>query len=103
MNDDPDYNFYVDNFKVESALLSTSEIKGVKKASVHPNPFKDILYISDSREVKSVTVGDTSGRTVKTFTGALKELDLSTLNTGLYFVTIYFKDGSQSTVKAVRK
>lgn len=104
VNDDPDYNFYVDNFKVESALLSTSEIKeGVKKASVHPNPFKDILYISDSREVKSVTVGDTSGRTVKTFTGALKELDLSTLNTGLYFVTIYFKDGSQSTVKAVRK
>lgn len=104
VNDDPDYNFYVDNFKVENAQLSTSEVKeGVKKASVHPNPFKDILYISDSREVKSVTVGDASGRTVKTFTGAVKELDLSILNTGLYFVTIYFKDGSQSTVKTIKK
>ncbi|SFN14673.1 Por secretion system C-terminal sorting domain-containing protein [Chryseobacterium oleae] len=104
VNDNPDYNFYVDNFTVENAQLSTSEVKdGVKKASVHPNPFKDILYISDTREVKSVTVGDASGRAVKNFRGAVKELDLSTLNTGLYFVTIYFKDGSQSTVKAIKK
>ncbi|MDQ0783043.1 T9SS type A sorting domain-containing protein [Chryseobacterium sp. W4I1] len=104
VNDAPDYNFYVDNFTVESAQLSTSEVKGeVKKASVHPNPFRDILYISDSREVKSVAVGDASGRTLKTFTGPVKELDLSTLNTGLYFVTIYFKDGSQSTVKTIKK
>lgn len=104
VNDDPDYNFYVDNFTVENSQLSTSEVKKeVKKVSVHPNPFKDILYISDSREVKSVTVGDASGRTVKTFTGAVKELDLNMLNTGLYFVTIYFKDGSQSTVKAIKK
>ncbi|PIF47294.1 putative secreted protein (Por secretion system target) [Chryseobacterium sp. 52] len=104
VNDAPDYDFYIDNFSVESSQLSTSEVKGnVKKALVHPNPFKDILYISDTREVKSVTVGDASGRTMKTFTGSVKELDLSTLNTGLYFVTIYFKDGSQSTVKAVKK
>ncbi|MBB6371956.1 T9SS type A sorting domain-containing protein [Chryseobacterium shigense] len=104
VNDDPDYNFYVDNFTVESAQLSTSEVKeSMKKVSVHPNPFKDILYISDTREVKSVSVGDASGRTVKTFTGAAKELDLSMLNTGMYFVTVYFKDGSQSTVKAIKK
>ncbi|CEJ71174.1 Fibronectin type III domain protein [Chryseobacterium oranimense G311] len=104
VNDDPDYNFYVDNFTVESVQLSTSEVKDVaKKASVHPNPFRDILYISDNREVKSVNVGDASGRALKTFTGNVKELDLSTLNAGLYFVTIYFKDGSQSTVKTVKK
>lgn len=104
VNDDPDYNFYVDNFTVENAQLSTLEVKkDVKKVSVHPNPFKDVLYISDSREVKSVTVGDASGRTVKTFTGSVKELDLNMLNTGLYFVTIYFKDGSQSTVKTIKK
>ncbi|WP_265129569.1 T9SS type A sorting domain-containing protein [Chryseobacterium oranimense] len=104
VNDDPDYNFYVDNFTVESAQLSTSEVKdAAKKASVHPNPFRDILYISDNREVKSVNVGDASGRALKTLTGNVKELDLSTLNAGLYFVTIYFKDGSQSTVKTVKK
>lgn len=103
-NDNEDYNFYVDDFTVESAQLSTSEVNNVaKKAAVHPNPFKDILYISDRREVKSVTVGDTSGRIVKTFDGSIKELNLNTLNSGLYFITLYFKDGTQSSVKAIKK
>ncbi|WP_160136228.1 T9SS type A sorting domain-containing protein [Chryseobacterium sp. c4a] len=99
-----DYNFYVDDFTVENAQLSTSEVNSpVKKASVHPNPFKDILYISDTRDIKSVTVTDTTGRTVKTEEGSVKELDLSRLNSGLYFVTLYFKDGSHSTVKTIKK
>ncbi|MDN3691497.1 T9SS type A sorting domain-containing protein [Chryseobacterium tructae] len=99
-----DYNFYIDDFTVENAQLSTSEVDHkVKKASVHPNPFKDILYISDTRDIKSVTVTDTTGRTVKTVEGSVKELDLSRLNSGLYFVTLYFKDGSHSTVKTIKK
>ncbi|BAP33201.1 Por secretion system C-terminal sorting domain containing protein [Chryseobacterium sp. StRB126] len=103
-DEDLDYNFYVEDFTVENAQLSTSEVnRQVKKASVHPNPFKDILYISDTRDVKSVAITDTSGRVVKTIEGSVKELDLSRLNSGLYFVTLYFKDGSQSTVKTIKK
>ena len=99
-----DYNFYVDDFTVENAQLSTSEVTSqVKKASVHPNPFKDILYISETKDIKSVTVTDTAGRTVKTVEGSVRELDLSRLNSGLYFVILYFKDGSHSTVKAIKK
>jgi len=104
VNEGLDYNFYIDDFTVENAQLSTSEVNKVtKKAEIHPNPFKDILYISDTREVKSVTVVDLSGRIVNTIKGPVKELNLSMLNTGLYFVTLYFKDGTQSTVKAVKK
>ncbi|AZA77838.1 T9SS C-terminal target domain-containing protein [Chryseobacterium sp. G0186] len=104
VDDDLDYNFYVDNFTVEKDQLSTSEVnRQTKKASVHPNPFKDILYFSDTREVKTATVTDVSGRIVKTADGSIKELDLSRLNSGLYFVTLYFKDGSKSTVKAIKK
>ncbi|MBP2619417.1 T9SS type A sorting domain-containing protein [Chryseobacterium jejuense] len=103
-DEDLDYNFYVDDFTVENAQLSTSEVnRQVKKISVHPNPFKDILYISDTRDVKSVAITDTAGRVVKTIEGSVKELDLSRLNSGLYFVTLYFKDGSQSTVKTIKK
>ncbi|MCQ9640839.1 T9SS type A sorting domain-containing protein [Chryseobacterium sp. WG14] len=103
-NEGLDYNFYIDDFTVESAQLSTSEVnKTTRKAEVHPNPFKDILYISDTREVKSATVGDLSGRIVNTIDGPVKELNLSMLNSGLYFVTLYFKDGTQSTVKVVKK
>lgn len=99
-----DYNFYVDDFTVENTQLSTSEVSSqVKKVSVHPNPFKDILYISETKDIKSVTVTDTAGRTVKTVEGSVRELDLSRLNSGLYFVILYFKDGSHSTVKAIKK
>lgn len=104
LDEDMDYNFYVDDFTVENAQLSTSEVSSqVKKASVHPNPFKDILYISETRDIKSVRVTDTTGRLVSTVEGSVKELDLSRLNSGLYFVTLYFKDGSHSTVKAIKK
>ena len=104
LDEDLDYNFYVKNFTIENAQLSTSEVnRQEKKVSVHPNPFKDILYISDTRDIKSVTITDTTGRTVKTVEGSAKELDLSRLNSGLYFVTLYFKDGSHSTVKAIKK
>nr|WP_315027047.1 T9SS type A sorting domain-containing protein [uncultured Chryseobacterium sp.] len=99
-----DYNFYIDDFTVEAAPLSTSEVKeSVHKVNVHPNPFKDILYLSDTKNVNKITVGDTSGRIVKTIEGSVKELHLDTLDTGLYFITLYFKDGSQSTVKAIKK
>ncbi|AZA80581.1 hypothetical protein C1637_12920 [Chryseobacterium lactis] len=104
VNDSADYNFYVDDFTVETAQLSTSEVKKtISKVSVHPNPFKDILYLSDTKDIKRVTVGDATGRIVKSVEGSVKELDLSAMNTGLYFVTLYFKDGSQSTVKAIKK
>ncbi|WET51763.1 T9SS type A sorting domain-containing protein [Chryseobacterium indologenes] len=104
LDENLDYNFYVDDFTVENTQLSTSEVsRQNKKISVHPNPFKDILYISDTRETKSVTVTDTTGRTVQVMEGSVKELDLSRLNSGLYFVTLYFKDGSHSTVKAIKK
>ncbi|WP_353150811.1 T9SS type A sorting domain-containing protein [Chryseobacterium sp.] len=104
VNEFLDYNFYVDDFTVENAQLSTLEVKKAEnKVLVHPNPFKDILHISDKREVIRATVGDSSGRIVNTVEGSVKELNLSTLNAGLYFVTLYFKDGSQSTVKAIKK
>ncbi|MFP7656015.1 T9SS type A sorting domain-containing protein [Chryseobacterium proteolyticum] len=104
VDDAPDYNFFVDNFTVESAQLSTSEVNANKKTvNVHPNPFKDVLYISDTKDVKAVTVTDVAGRLVKTIENPTKEINLSTLNSGLYFVNIQFKDGSKTTVKAIKQ
>ena len=104
VDDTPDYNFYVDNFIVENAQLSTSEVKTTTpKINIHPNPFKDILYLSDTKDVNKITVGDALGRVVKSIDGFTKQIDLNELGTGLYFVTLYFKDGSKSTVKAIKK
>jgi hypothetical protein len=39
---------------------------------------------------------------VKTIDNPTKELHLGELNAGLYLVTMSFKDGSKSTVKAIK-
>jgi len=104
VDDSADFEFFVDNFAVESTSLSTSEVKNNKKTiSVHPNPFKDVLYLSETKDLKSVTITDVSGRVVKTIDHPTNELNLSILKTGLYFVLVEFKDGSKSTVKAIKQ
>ena len=70
--------------------------------SVYPNPFTDVLKISDVKGVKSVSVNDISGREVKTLAPAA-ELNLSNLKAGLYIVNLKMEDGSVKTFKAIKK
>ncbi|UOE40404.1 T9SS type A sorting domain-containing protein [Chryseobacterium suipulveris] len=72
------------------------------KVSVYPNPFHDVLKISDVKGVKSISITDVSGRTVKTMKPSA-ELNLSSLNAGLYIVSLHMEDGSVKTVKAIKK
>ncbi|REC49065.1 GEVED domain-containing protein [Chryseobacterium pennipullorum] len=89
--------------KVEETL-GTSETVANRKAdlSVYPNPFKDILTISDTKDVKTIIVSDVSGRQLKTL-AATPEINLSDLNAGLYLISLQMKDGTTKTIKAVKK
>ncbi|WDF46770.1 T9SS type A sorting domain-containing protein [Chryseobacterium sp. KACC 21268] len=79
-------------------------VSDVTKAgiSVYPNPFSDVLRISDVKGVKSVSVNDISGRQVKTLAPSA-ELNLSTLKSGLYIVNLQMEDGSVKSFKAIKK
>lgn len=70
--------------------------------SVYPNPFTDILNISDVKNVKSVSVSDVAGRQVKSVK-ATAQLDLSELKAGLYIVTLKMEDGTSKSFKAIKK
>ena len=59
--------------------------------SVYPNPFQDVLKISDIKGVKSISINDVSGRQVKNMK-PFSELDLSGLKTGLYIVILHMED-----------
>lgn len=97
-------SYYWDDMYWEASQLATSEVNAnKKKLAVHPNPFKDVLYISEIDKVTSVTINDVTGRTVRTFDNPSKEIDLRFLNSGLYLVTLKFKDGSQLTTKAIKQ
>ncbi len=87
----------------ENTQLSTAETNGLKTRDIYPNPFKDVFHINDIKGVKTITVTDVVGRVVKTIDNPTTELQLGELNAGLYLVTMSFKDGSKSTVKAIKK
>lgn len=102
-NNDTRSYYWDDIYWEPTGALSTSETSAKKKITVYPNPFSNVLFISETENVKTVKVSDLTGRVVKVIENPSKEINLSTLNSGLYLVTMYFKDGSQHTVKTIKK
>lgn len=86
------------------ASLATSETVQVKNdLKVYPNPFADVLNISDVKNVKSVSVIDIAGRLVKTIEKPSSALQLGELKSGIYMVVLNMNDGSKQTIKAIKK
>lgn len=99
------YSVLLDDIKYDLAtLLSTSESSQVKNnLTVYPNPFADVLNISDVKNVKSVSVIDIAGRLVKTIEKPGSGLQLGELKSGMYMVVLTMNDGSKQTIKAIKK
>lgn len=98
------YGNYVDFTLNVTPNAGTSEIADTKDAvKVYPNPFAEVLTISDIRDVKVISVTDVSGRLVKTINKPTAELHLGELKSGLYLVTLTYKDGSTKSFKAIKK
>lgn len=93
-----DYSFIV------TAPLATNELSGTKdEIKVYPNPFTDILNVSDISNVKAVYVTDVAGRLIKTIANPESSVNLNELKQGMYLITLDMKDGSKKTFKAIKK
>lgn len=104
IDDSADIDFFVDNFLVTQSALSTVENTLTKNnIKAYPNPFTDVLNISDVKNVKSISVVDIAGRVVKTFEKPSSDLQLRELNAGMYLVVLTMNDGSKQTLKAIKK
>ena len=84
----------------EPTMATSNVIKS--SVSIYPNPFQDVLKISEVKGVKSISVSDVSGRQVKNLKPSA-ELNLSDLKTGLYIVTLQMEDGTIQSFKAIKK
>lgn len=93
----------IDNIKIEeNGVLATDEVSKKENTTVYPNPFKDILKISDIKNVKSIIINDLSGKLIKTLAPSA-ELDLQDLNIGTYIVSLQYKDGSVKSFQIIKK
>ncbi|MCE3076782.1 fibronectin type III domain-containing protein [Chryseobacterium gwangjuense] len=102
---DADQNhLFVDDISITSAQLATAETSAKKNdINAYPNPFTDILNISDIKNVKSISVMDTAGRLVKNIEKPSSTLHLGDLKQGVYLVVLNMNDGSKQTIKAIKK
>ncbi len=97
------YSLLIDDFVYQLGNLSTSEVAAAKnEIKVYPNPFSDVLNISDASKVKSVSVVDAAGRLVKTIENPSAVLQLRDLKEGMYLVVLNMNDGTKQTVKAIK-
>jgi hypothetical protein len=74
---------------------------------VYPNPVNDVVGISLLNnnleiEINKVTVSDVNGRIVKEFNSNLNQLNVSDLNSGVYFLNIETENG-KATKKIVKQ
>lgn len=100
-SDEEEGAFTIDIVK---GTLGTSDIKNTKNIiKLYPNPFTDIVNISDIANVKSVSVSDVSGRLVKLINTPASEINLGELRQGMYLISLTMKDGSKQTIKAIKK
>lgn len=101
--DYPEGNFTINITSPGPNLATTETITKTNGIKIHPNPFSDVLNISDVEKVKTIAVMDTSGKIVRSFDKATPSINLSGLNSGMYLVVLTMKDGSKQTIKAIKK
>lgn len=72
--------------------------------SIYPNPVTDVATIaSNGQEVKNVSVLNTLGQVVLNVAGNTEQVNLSSLQNGIYMVQVEFADNKTATQKIVKK
>lgn len=102
-SDADEFYLALDNVKVFEADLAT---QNVSKSTLkfYPNPVKDLLTISDVKEISSYAIFDVSGKQVvsKSAKSTKLELNVSDLKAGIYIVKAN-SDGVMKTFKFIKK
>lgn len=95
-----DYGYGIPDF--EKVFLNNSIISesGTINIRISPNPAKDYLHISSEKNIDFIEIVDLSGRSImkKTINSNKSQIDISRLNSGLYFI-VFYSENRKSTEK----
>lgn len=85
-------------------ITGINEIENSNAVFVAPNPATDELIISAKEIIQTVSIFNNLGQLIskKEINAIQTQLDLSTIQNSIYFVTVQLKDGSQITKKIIK-
>ncbi|TGV04841.1 T9SS type A sorting domain-containing protein [Flavivirga rizhaonensis] len=89
---------HVEIYDINNTLLSTEEFAISSEISLYPNPTSNAFYIKikDGVILENVTVYNSLGQKIKSSLGQQNKVDLSEVNTDVYFVEITTNKGNTS-------
>ncbi len=87
-------NIYVSGEGVYKSTLTTgisnrNSNKINDDVSIFPSPTISKLFINTNNNIEYISITDLSGRILKSYGNNLHELDVSNLNSGVYFIQLY--------------
>ncbi|WP_432669992.1 GEVED domain-containing protein [Flavobacterium sp. SM2513] len=102
VDDTQDYNFYVDNVNLDTALSNTTFDRNVFTA--YPNPVKNNLTIRYNETISDATVYNLLGQQifVKAINATEGQIDMSNLASGTYLVRVNSGDRVE-TIKVIKE
>ncbi|HHH54580.1 MAG TPA: T9SS type A sorting domain-containing protein [Bacteroidetes bacterium] len=80
---------------IDSATVGINNLDIKKKINIYPNPAKDVLQIdvSNSIEIENIELFDISGKKAKTYSSNDRNLNISGLSAGTYFLRVSTTEG----------
>ncbi|MDW9381293.1 T9SS type A sorting domain-containing protein [Chryseobacterium sp. JV558] len=95
----------IDDFQISANSLSVSDAKADNsRASIYPNPVKDILYIKNKTKISEINIYDFNGKLVKKemMSSENGTVNVSELSTGNYILKIKDKE-TEKGYKIIKK
>lgn len=93
-----------DRLAVTVAMVMGLEEQAFTGFEYYPNPVKDVLTVTNSNNIENISVTNMLGQTIisKQINSTNTQLELSSLNNGVYFVKIV-SEGKNKTLKIIKE
>lgn len=91
---------------IDACTLSVDEVDlETSVISFYPNPTEDDLYmeVKGNIEIKSITIYNIMGQEIRTFSGSHELINVSKMDSGVYFVKVNTTTGEVYTQKIIKK
>ena|ERR1035437_8537170 len=91
------------SLKSGEVTTETKTIGSSNNLSIYPTIAKSSINISSSNEIKSIQIINNIGNLILKITDPITtKIDVSSFSTGLYFISVNFKDGLTLTKKVIK-